>query len=60
MYDPIRGVPLRDLQTWITLPVGNEAAMMLAVANIGPLAAAVDASSVSFQVIECGCRNVTP
>ena len=41
---------LDEIQSWVTLPVGNEAAMMLAVATIGPLAAAVDASALSFQV----------
>ena len=50
LYDSVRSLPLGNLQTWITLPVGNEVAMMLAVAKIGPLSAAVDASPLSFQV----------
>jgi hypothetical protein len=50
LFDDVTSLPLTGLQSWITLPVGNEAAMMLALATIGPLAAAVDASATTFQV----------
>jgi len=38
------------MQSWVDLPIGNETAMQLAVDMVGPLAAAVDARPISFQV----------
>ena len=39
------------MQTWVDLPIGNETAMLLALRMVGPLAAAVDASPISFQAV---------
>jgi len=38
------------MQSWVDLPIGNETAMQQAVDMVGPLAAAVDARPISFQV----------
>jgi len=38
------------IQSWVDLPIGNETAMLLALKLVGPLAAAVDATPISFQV----------
>ena len=36
---------------YVTIPQGDELALSSAVANIGPISAAMDASTRSFQVI---------
>jgi len=36
--------------SWVDMPIGNEKAMLVALQEVGPLAAAVDARPISFQV----------
>ena len=44
---------------WVDVKSGDELALQQAVATVGPIAVAIDASSFSFQVCLCGVTNVT-
>ncbi|KAL4718830.1 hypothetical protein ACJJTC_013540, partial [Scirpophaga incertulas] len=47
-------VPGTRLRSWAMLPAGDEAAMEKALATIGPLAVAVNASPFTFQLYRSG------
>ena len=46
LHEKLSGI----IKSWVDLPIGNETAMLLALKMVGPLAAAVDARPISFQV----------
>jgi cathepsin L len=54
-YNPYNSVT--TLSGYVDLPRGDEKALTQAVANIGPISVAIDASQPSFQLYKSGIYN---